>query len=170
VIIFALSSEYANKMCEMFLSSKVTKRYLAVVRGYFPEFIDLDYGLKEEKWKQPQQAHTTFTLLDKCELPVSCGKYDTTRVSLVEAKPHTGRKHQIRKHLKHLFHPVIGDTTYGDGKYNRVFKTEFNNSSLFLCAYELNFFHPFKEGNIKVKSIFSEDFKTILKLFKWIDL
>lgn len=153
LLIFALSSEIATKMSESFATSQVKKQYHAVVRGYLPEEGTVDYPLKEEldkiadaqadKDKEAQEAVTHFRCLEKVELPFKVSKkHDTTRYSLVELTPETGRKHQLRRHMAHLRHPIIGDTNHGDGRHNRFFREYFDSHRLLLAATGVEFKHP----------------------------
>ena len=150
LLIFALSSEIATKMSESFATSQVEKQYHAVVRGYLPEEGTVDYPLKEEldkiadaqadKDKEAQEAVTHFRCLEKVELPFKVSKkHDTTRYSLVELTPETGRKHQLRRHMAHLRHPIIGDTNHGDGRHNRFFREHFDSHRLLLAATGVEF-------------------------------
>ena len=152
VLLFALSPETAAVLAASFSNRHVTKRYLTVVRGVIPEEGVVDYPLVEEpdrmtdrlarSGKGAQEAVTSFHRLATAELPFPSGRYPTSRYSLVEARPLTGRKHQIRRHCKHLHHPVIGDTTYGDGLHNRRFREEFACTRLLLHALSLTVPHP----------------------------
>lgn len=152
VLLFALSPGAATVLGAAFASRRVEKRYLAVVRGILPEDRVVDHPLVEEpdritdrlarSGKGAQEAVTSFRRLAAAELPFPSGRHPTSRYSLVEARPLTGRKHQIRRHCKHLYHPVIGDTTYGDGSHNRRFRSEFGCSRLLLHALALTVPHP----------------------------
>ncbi|ASG66013.1 tRNA pseudouridine(65) synthase TruC [Idiomarina piscisalsi] len=153
LLIFALSSEVATKMSESFATNQVSKQYHAVVRGYLPEEGTVDYPLKEEldkiadaqadQNKEAQDAVTHFRCLEKIELPYKVSKkHDTTRYSLVELTPETGRKHQLRRHMAHLRHPIIGDTNHGDGRHNRFFREHFDSHRLLLAATAVEFKHP----------------------------
>lgn len=153
ILIFALSSEIATKMSESFANNQVKKQYQAVVRGYLPDSGTIDYPLKEEldkiadaqakQDKEAQHAVTHFRCLKQVELPFKVSKkHDTTRYSLVELTPETGRKHQLRRHMAHLRHPIVGDTNHGDGRHNRFFREQFNSHRLLLAAIGIEFTHP----------------------------
>ena len=64
------------------------------------------------------------------------------RCSLVEARPRTGRLHQIRRHLKHIDHPVVGDVNYGSGELNRHYRKCWAIHRLALHAWSAGFAHP----------------------------
>lgn len=143
VLVFALSSDAARQLVAEFEARRVEKRYLAVVRGYTDEQGHIDYSLLEEEGKERQQAVTDYRRLARVELPYGVGRYLTARYSLIEVSPLTGRMHQIRKHMKHIFHPIVGDTTHGDGKQNQLFRDQLGNSRLLLVASSISFRHPY---------------------------
>jgi len=152
VLLFALSAEVARRLGEQFSAQQVEKRYLAIVRGYTePEGL-VDHPLQEKldrmtdgrarTDKPPQSAQTAYRTLGRVELPYAVPPFDTSRYALVEARPLTGRKHQIRRHLKHLSHPIIGDTSYGKSVHNRLFQRLYGSQRLLLAALSLRFRHP----------------------------
>lgn len=129
VLLFALNSEMARTMCDLFENHKIQKGYLAIVRGYLEGSDRINYPLrvildkiadKYAQEKEAQEAITDYQGLATVEMPYPAGKFQTARYSLVELFPKTGRKHQLRRHLKHLFHPIMGDTKYGDLHQNRL--------------------------------------------------
>jgi tRNA pseudouridine65 synthase len=160
VLLFGLSSDIARQMGEQ--QHQWQKTYLAVVRGYLKEAMLLDYALKEQhdaiadKFartdKAAQQAQTAIWPLAQTELPFAVGRYPTARYSLLALQPLTGRKHQLRRHCEHLFHPIIGDTTHGDGKHNQLFRDKFHCNRLLLHAFTLAFQHPISGCQINIKA------------------
>lgn len=120
VLVFALSSQIASDVMPMFANHEMEKTYHAIVRGWIEEADVLDYPLKEEldkiadkfakQDKEAQSAVTAYRPLAKVELPISTGKFATTRYCLMEMQPKTGRKHQLRRHMAHLRHPIVGDS------------------------------------------------------------
>src|SRR3569623_2121746 len=132
VLLLALHSVAARRLTAHFTQREVRKTYLAVVRGHAPAEALIDYPLNEEldaaidadahANKPAQAAVTAYRRLATAEQPHAVGPYASARYSLLEVMPHTGRKHQIRRHMKHVFHPVIGDTSHGDGRHNRFFR------------------------------------------------
>jgi tRNA pseudouridine65 synthase len=122
------------------------KRYLALVRGVIAEAVEIDHPLAAEPGAERKPARTSVR-------PLACFE----RYSLVEATPHTGRTHQIRRHLKHLSHPVIGDTRYGHGEHNRAFRERFGLHRLALHAARLGFTHPHSGERIDVRAPVTED-------------
>lgn len=133
VLLFALDVETARQLSGAFERGEVHKRYLALVRGHAPEQLLIDYGLRhvDDKKSERKPAQTRIHRLAQFE-----------RYSLVEAEPLTGRTHQIRRHLKHIAHPIIGDVRYGKGEHNRMFRERFGLHRLALHAAELRVADP----------------------------
>ncbi|MBU1192490.1 MAG: tRNA pseudouridine(65) synthase TruC [Gammaproteobacteria bacterium] len=177
VLLFTLDEESARCMGEQFEHNAVLKRYLAVVRGYTSDEGTIDYALREEQDrltdgrarqnKPSQPAITDYQRLATLEIPVSDGRHPTSRYSLLTIQPRTGRKHQIRRHMKHIFHPIIGDTTHGDGRHNRLFLEQLNCRRLLLAAQELHFTHPYSGARISIRSPLDEQFQRVLEAFEW---
>ncbi|MBI2381142.1 MAG: pseudouridylate synthase [Gammaproteobacteria bacterium] len=168
VLLFGLSAAAAREACGLFETHVVSKRYLAVVRGYAPDSGHIDYPLCEEDDGRPaQEARTDYRCLARAELPIAIGRYATSRYSLVEVMPLTGRKHQIRKHFHHIFHPLIGDTTYGEGRHNRLFRQEFEASRLLLIAHELAFVQPFSGEAVRIRAGLDEEWRRVLAGLGW---
>lgn len=176
-LIFALSSEAARELSQSFARLLVRKEYLAVVRGVLREDVTLDYPLREEldaksdtmarRDKPAQSAITEFSLLARHEFAVQVDKYPTSRYSLVRAVPRTGRKHQIRRHLHHLGHPIIGDVSFGSGKHNRFFRERFGVHRLLLACTRVVFPHPVSGEPVAVEAPLSEDFARVVKELGW---
>ncbi|MBM4148512.1 MAG: pseudouridylate synthase [Lentisphaerae bacterium] len=148
VLLFALDPETASKLCADFAGRKVKKTYLAVVRGYLDESGTVDYPLKDSEGGEGIQATTLYRRSDTAELPFADAEHATSRVSLASVTPLTGRMHQIRRHFRHISHPVIGDTRYGDGRYNRLFREKYGVRRLLLHAFSVAFTHP-ATGDVK---------------------
>lgn len=179
VLVFALSSEIASRMMPMFANHEMKKTYHAIVRGWIEEGDTLDYPLKEEldkiadkfakEDKEPQEAVTEYKPLAKVEVEYSTGRFPTSRYCLVEMKPQTGRKHQLRRHMAHLRHPIVGDTSHGDGKHNRLFRENYQAHRLLLHATELEFTHPFTKETLCIKASFDVCWQHLIETFKWAD-
>jgi tRNA pseudouridine65 synthase len=177
VLVFALDQETARRMTQLFTDDKVSKKYLAVVRGHTREEERIDHPLRErrdkmtdqraDKDKPAQQAVTAYTRLATVEVPQPVGPYATARYSLLQVKPLSGRNHQIRRHMKHIFHPVLGDTTYGDGKHNDFFRKHFNCHRLLLHANSIEFIHPYTCGQIVIQAALDDTFSMLLKDLDW---
>lgn len=176
-LIFALSSEGARTLSLEFSERRVKKTYLAIVRGTPPAEALIDYPLREEvdgraaafvdKDKPAQEAVTQMTTLATVELPVQVDKFPTARYALVRAQPQTGRKHQIRRHLRHLGHPIIGDVAHGSGKHNRFFREEFKVHRLLLACTEISFIHPRENRMVHVQAPLAEEFRTLAVQLGW---
>ena len=105
---------------------------------------------------------THYKTLWQGEINIPVGRYPTARYSLVSLSPETGRKHQIRRHMKHIFHPIVGDTTHGDGKHNSLFRQQFELTRLLLVATEISFEHPVNVESLKISAALGEEFESIL--------
>ena len=151
VLLFALNQSASAAMCEEFRMRRIEKQYLALVRGHLKPSGVFDRALTDNPtWKkgkfaseksEPQEAVTGFETISQCEASFPIRPYSTARYSLVKLQPKTGRRHQIRRHLKHASHPIIGDTTHGDHRHNHFFRDQ-GFSRMMLVATELAFTHP----------------------------
>jgi len=142
VLAFALSAEVATALGKAFESGAVRKRYLALVRGWPDAEGEIDYPLARDpelpSAGQPRlPAVTRWRRLACFEWPFPDGRHATSRYALVEVEPLSGRRHQIRRHFKHLAHPLVGDTTHGKGAHNRAVATWLGTSRLWLRATRL---------------------------------
>jgi tRNA pseudouridine65 synthase len=162
ILLFALNPETARRMGTAFQARDTRKTYLALVRGYCEDEGIIDYPLKEEldqatdarAYADPpaKPAVTEYTRLSKIEIPEAVGRYSSARYSLLALHPVTGRKHQLRRHMKHIFHPIVGDTTHGDGCHNRFFRDRFASNTLMLAATGLEFPHPHTRERLLIKT------------------
>ncbi|MFK7771379.1 MAG: pseudouridine synthase [Saprospiraceae bacterium] len=157
VLLFSLDKKTTKLVQDEFVENRVSKRYLAIVRGFFPEKIEVDYALTNDRNKK-QEAVTNFNNIKHTEVNIPFGKYLTSRYSLIEAFPKTGRQHQIRKHLNHLRHPIIGDRPHGCNKQNKFFKERWNMMTMLLHAQELKFKHPYEEKEIVLQASLNDEF------------
>ncbi|MEZ9174902.1 MULTISPECIES: tRNA pseudouridine(65) synthase TruC [Vibrio] len=177
VLVFALSSEVASEVMPMFANHEMKKTYHAIVRGWIEAGDTLDYALKVEldkiadkfakEDKEAQEAVTVYEPLAKVEVPYSTGRFPTSRYCLVKMLPKTGRKHQLRRHMAHLRHPIVGDTSHGDGKHNRLFRDDLDSHRLLLHAYELRFIHPFTQEELVMKANLDETWLRLFETFDW---
>lgn len=142
VLVFGLSREAAVAVSKQFEERQVQKRYLAVVRGWPEENGVIDCPLRDAPDLAVRPALTRYRVLARVELPVAVGRYPTSRYAVVDAQPLTGRYHQIRRHFHHVFHPIIGDTSHGEGRHNRFFRERFGVRRLLLHAARLSIMHP----------------------------
>ena len=157
VLLFALDKEMQATLSLLFMESLVVKKYNAIVRGYTDEEGKIDYALRNLEGKT-QDAVTLYHTLRRSEIPLAHGKYDTSRYSLVELFPKTGRYHQLRKHMAHIFHPIIGDRPHGCNKQNRLFKSEFGLTEMMLHAQFLSFEHPLTKEQMNIEASFHAEF------------
>ncbi len=177
LLVFALSSEIARILNEQFQQQQVQKTYLAIVRGVPATCGKIDYPLAEQLDKMtdsaarlnklPQPAITHFQTLASTELPFAVGRYPSSRYSLVKLQPKTGRKHQLRRHMKHAFHPIIGDTTHGEGRHNRFFRRHFNCHRLLLAATGITFNHPKTCATLPLVADLSAEFTLVVNKLNW---
>ena len=158
VLLFALDEDTNRKLQQQFASNSVQKKYLAIVRGFTNDKGIIDYSLTNDKGKT-QNAITKYKTINQSEVDISFGKFNTSRYSLVEANPQTGRYHQIRKHFAHIMHPIIGDRPHGCNKQNKLFKEKFNMTTMMLHASEISFNHPHKNSVILIQADLHEEFK-----------
>jgi tRNA pseudouridine65 synthase len=145
-LLLALDAGTARRLQEQFESGGVEKRYLALVRGIPPEEGVIDHPVPRGPGGERVDAVTEFRRLATFE-----------RYALVEARPRTGRFHQIRRHFKHLSHPLIGDVRYGKGEHNRLFRERFGLHRLALHALELAFEHPETGERLRIAAPIPED-------------
>lgn len=170
-LLFALDKTTNSAMQMAFAEGKVTKTYLAIVRGFTEDSFEIDYPLRRDDGHGnlgvAQEAFTSGITLARAELPYPLGKHASSRYSLVELMPTTGRMHQLRKHMAHVFHPIIGDRPHGCNKQNRFFKEKFDLTSMLLHASEVRFAHPVHQTEVTVRAPLSDEFdrmKSELKL------
>jgi tRNA pseudouridine65 synthase len=168
VLLFALSEEAARQMCRLFQTRRVVKRYLAVVRGWLePEGI-IDYPLAEASGRRHRPAVTRYRTLARVELPYAVGPYSTSRYALLEARPESGRFHQIRRHFHHVCHPLVGDTTHGEGRHNRFFRDTFGVGRLLLHARSVAFTHPRTGAGLSIIAPLDDPWQAILARLGWL--
>lgn len=146
VLLLALHPEAARGLAMSFARHAVKKHYLALVRGWMPAEVDVDHPLRPDDTPPDtpaQSAHTRLRRLAALDWPEAAAPgFTTTRASLVEARPTTGRRHQIRRHLKHIAHPILGDATHGKGPLNRWWAERLGLQRLWLHAWRLQIAHP----------------------------
>jgi tRNA pseudouridine65 synthase len=195
VLLFALSSEVASLLSTMFAQHDVQKTYLAMVRGFVnlkptdlsvgkklnsqnhESDIIIDYPLKRifdklsdkdrNQDAEAQDATTYLKRLATAELEFPTGRYAKTRYSLVELAPKTGRKHQLRRHMAHIRHPIIGDTNHGDGKQNQSARDNLSLNRLALHAHKISFLHPVTMQHIEIKAPIDDSLKSVFERCKW---
>ncbi|TDO96787.1 pseudouridine synthase [Marinomonas balearica] len=163
VLLMALDSTTASQLGAQFMQREVKKEYSALVRGHVDESGSIDYPLaklNEEKGRSrfkiegtEQECMSHYQQLKQYELPLSVSKYPSTRLSHVKVMPEQGRKHQIRRHFKHVFHPLIGDTRYGCRHCNKTLREAFDpDLRLMLHSESLTVNHPNTGRELTIKS------------------
>jgi len=163
VLLFSLNEEVDRLMKSSFADRQVDKVYHAIVRGYTEDSGIIDYPLRRDDGLS-QEAVTTYKQLGKTEIPLAFGAHQSSRYSLLAIKPETGRMHQIRKHMAHINHPIIGDRPHGCNKQNKLFKEKWQMDSMMLHAKTLSFKHPVTKTIINIEASYSEEFLRTLSL------
>ena len=173
VLLFAKTPEAAALLVKAFAERQPDKTYLAIVSGYAPESGTIDYPIRPDRdngLKEAQEAITHFERLGTVELPIPVGPYQTSRYSLVKIKPETGRMHQIRRHMGHLRHYIIGDKKHGDWRHNLMFLEQLNSPTLLLHAASLAFDHPFTNQKIEIRATLPDNFRRLCEDLSWSNL
>ena len=170
VLLFAYSGELAQQVQSQWESAE--KIYWAVVRGWLSEPKRVDHPLKGmadygQDIETEQDAQTQFSPLGKIEIDDQIDRYPKSRFSWVQAQPYQGRTHQIRRHLKHLSHPILGDARYGKGKYNRYMAEHYGADRLMLHARSLAVTHPVLGTQIRIEAPIEGSMKSLFEQFDW---
>jgi len=165
ILLFAFDKVSEVAMHQQFMNAETDKKYWAILRGFTPDAMDIDYPLAKENGTM-QDAFTSFINLQRAEVAVAFGKHPTSRYSLVEATPKTGRMHQLRRHFSHILHPIIGDRTHGCNKQNKFFKEQWDMTTMLLHASELTFVHPITKERIHLKAGLHDEFKRVMDFMK----
>ena len=152
-LLFARNRDAAAVLSKSFEEGRVDKAYLALVRGTPPAEGLIDHPIPRSEDGPRVAARTRFRLVLRSPID---------RCSLVLATPETGRLHQIRRHLRHLNHPLIGDVTYGSGSINRHYRAQYNFHRLGLHACRLGFEHPVTGARLEVRAPVPEDLASAL--------
>ena len=171
VLLFALNETTNATMQQQFMDGQVAKTYLAIVRGHTPDEQLIDYPLRRSDTRHDdgpgtgvlQEAITTLKTLRRTEVDVPFGKHATSRYSLVELTPTTGRMHQLRKHMAHILHPIIGDRPHGCNKQNKLFLERFGMNTMLLHARQIQFQHPISTEEITVTAPWQTEFGRMLE-------
>lgn len=179
ILLFGLSPEIASRLGCQFAEGQVDKRYLAVVRGHPPASGSIDHALSRQRDAyefqgerssiEAQPALTHYRRLGTIEIPIAVDRYPSSRYALLELEPVTGRRHQLRRHLKHIAHPIIGDASYGKGRHNRFFAEHFACQRLLLACVRLAFTHPVDGRRLEIEAPVSGEFATLLAQPGWRD-
>ncbi|MDG4812124.1 pseudouridine synthase [Hydrogenovibrio sp. 3SP14C1] len=177
LLLFALDPETARLMGKQFETHSIQKNYLAICRGWTPEYGEINHALKHkldkladrhtQTNKPPQEAITDFERLATTEVMQKIGKYESQRYSLLNLMPKTGRKHQLRRHLNHISYPIIGDVKYGDRHHNHFFNTWLKQHRLYLAATGLTFNHPQTDQRITLNAPLEASYQIAIQNLSW---
>lgn len=177
VLLFALDRELGKALSAQFEAQTVDKTYLAIVRGHPPASGRIEHALTRQfdnyEFRSPdatelaQSALTDYRRLALAELPYRVDRYPSSRYALLELKPKTGRRHQLRRHLKHLAHPIIGDATYGKGRHNRLFQELFGCQRMLLASVGMQLTHPVSGLPLRLHAPLAEDFISVVDALGW---
>ncbi len=148
-VVLARTPAAARAITDRWTRGEVNKCYLALVRGEAPDEGLIDHPVrKHEKGPERVPAITRFRCIARCTV---------ARCSLVRAEPRTGRLHQLRRHFKHISHPIVGDVNYGDGRFNRSFRSQWQLHRLALHAASVAFRHPETDESLSVRAPIPSD-------------
>lgn len=177
VLLFALDAGTARQLAATFEAREVHKHYIALVRGWPPPAGEIDHPLARLEddvplsdrgiSQQPQPALTRYQRLATIELPVALGPHATSRYALLALQPETGRQHQLRRHLKHVSHPIIGDATYGKGVHNRWWAEQLGITRLWLHARRLSLPHPVTGEALVIEASPGAEWQALCALPGW---
>ncbi|WP_425456073.1 pseudouridine synthase [Cognatilysobacter terrigena] len=164
-LLLAFDRDTASALGKTLMSQDVEKTYWAVCRGWPEAEFVVDHPLDGGPGKpQKKPAVTAFRTLATVELEIPSSGFPTSRYAWLEAQPRTGRFRQIRRHLKHMSHHLIGDTSHGDGRHNRAFRM-MGIHRMLLHARALAFPHPATGAAMRVEAPVHGEFAKALALF-----
>ncbi len=164
-LLLAFDRDAASALGKALMAGEVEKQYLAVCRGWPDACFSIDHPLDGGPGKPLKKpALTHFERLATCELDLPSAAFPTSRYALLRATLQTGRFRQIRRHLKHASHHLIGDTSHGDGRHNRHFRM-LGIHRMLLHASRLVFPHPVDGRRLAVHAPPEGEFARALALF-----
>jgi tRNA pseudouridine65 synthase len=168
VVLLAKSREIAGELGRQFMARSIDKTYLAVVRGWPDAEGTIDYALPDVRERSPRKAAVThWRVLATATVPLALGKYPEQRYALIEASPQTGRYRQIRKHLHHVSHHIVGDTSHGRGDHNRLWRMHFGVHRLLLHAWRLRLNHPLTAAPLALEAPLDAIWQRVLVAMGW---
>jgi tRNA pseudouridine65 synthase len=167
ILLLATKTEYVSKFQELFTSQEIHKTYYGVVRGFAPASKMIDSPVKGRDADVYKEAETHLKTLANTTLNIPVKPYNSSRYSLVELLPKTGRLHQLRIHMNKISHPLINDAKYGDKNHDLMYEREFGWTNLFLHAGSLEFVHPFTKETLFLKAEFPKDWLDLFQKFGW---
>lgn len=169
VLLFALDADTARGLGQQFESGgAIRKTYLAMVRGWTDLEGLIEHPLRrmtddlrvpaaQGPVKEAQEARTRYRMLQHHLLPLAQGPFESTRCALVELTPLTGRRHQLRRHMKHIAHPLLGDATHGKGPLNRAVAALLGLQRLWLHALRMELIHPATGRTVAIEAAPGEE-------------
>ena len=167
IILLAKERQYVSIFQKLFTHHEIHKTYFGVVRGFSPEAKIIDSPVKGRDASVHKTALTHLKTISKITLEIPVEPYDSSRYSLVELSPKTGRMHQLRVHANKISHPLIGDRKYGDKNHNNMFDEQFGWKHMFLHAGKLDFIHPLTSEKLLLKAPFPKDWISLFEKFSW---
>ena len=167
IILLAKKTEFVSKFQALFTNNEIEKIYYGVVRGHAVKEKTIDSPVKGRDAKVHKEALTHLKTLATVVLDIPVKPYESSRYSLVELKPKTGRMHQLRVHMNKISHPLIGDAKYGDKNHDMMYVANFGFQNLFLHAGQLQFIHPFSTEKLNLKAEFPKDWISLFENFDW---
>jgi len=168
VLLFGLTPESAGVLARALESPDAVKEYRALARGWVDDEGVIDHPVTDEEGSnRPRPAVTRYRCLARVVLPVRVDHYATSRYSLVQVLPETGRRQQIRKHFKHISHHLIGDTTHGNGRHNRFFRECFRIHRLMLTAVRLRIKRPDLDDWLDLRALPEPEWELLADCFGW---
>jgi tRNA pseudouridine65 synthase len=168
-LLVAFDRDVAAALGRVFMSREVRKDYLAICRGWPEQHLLLDYPLDGGPGKpEKKPAVTEFIRLATAEIATPSARHPTSRYALLRCSPQTGRYRQIRRHLKHLSHHLIGDSSHGDGRHNREFRMAGVHRML-LHAWRLEFVHPFDGRRLETLAPWDDEWSKAMAFLGWPD-
>jgi tRNA pseudouridine65 synthase len=174
LLLFARDAQTAGILGKAWMAGEVGKTYIAMVRGWPPEQGCIDHPLRDEpedgrpgvEGLPVREARTRYRRIAATEIPVHIEGYPTSRYSLMALYPVTGRKHQLRRHMKHISHPIIGDANHGRGRHNRYFALRFGQGRLMLAAIGMTLRHPVTGVPLCLEAAPDPSFMQVLSIFE----
>lgn len=167
VLVLAAGKDVAATLGAQFMQRAVEKTYLGVCRGWPDAEGVIDHPLDAPGHPEPKPSVTRWRTLATGTLAVPMGRYPEQRYGLLALEPETGRHQQIRRHLHHVSHPLLGDTTHGRGDHNRLFRIHLGVHRLLLHAWRLSFAHPVDGRTLAVEAPLDADWQRVFDRFGW---
>jgi len=166
LIIFAKSKQIIPKFQDLFDNNGIEKNYLALVRGHVLDSGVLEYPIRADEETVYKEAITHYKPLQLIEVDIPVKPYPSSRYTILQLMPKTGRMHQLRKHMNKFSHPIIGDPKYGNRHHNHMFIDELGIGNLFLHANSLSFNHPETNKPVFVTAELPDFWKAAFQQFK----